>query len=67
VKPVFRKLPIPQDTWITMIAISCDNQALAPYWKAIEDDLRMIIYRAGWDPRRVRRKLEEIHRVLRLL
>lgn len=50
-----------------MIGISCDNQALAPYWKAIEDDLRMIVYRAGWDPRQVRRKLEEIHRVLKAL
>jgi len=50
-----------------MIAITCENQALQPHWKRIEGDLYTVVARVGWDPRKVRRKLEEIHATLKKL
>lgn len=46
--------------WVTMISVVCDNEALRPGWREIEDQLRMIVARCGWDTRGVLHKLEEV-------
>ena len=51
---------MPEKPWITQIAISCDNEALRSHWREVEDQLRMIVARCGWDTNGVRHKLEEI-------
>jgi hypothetical protein len=52
------------DRWVTIIAISCENKALLPYWKTIEHQLRHIVYKVGWDGADYRRKLEQISAAL---
>lgn len=54
----------PDDRWVTIISIACENKALAPYWKEIEHRLRAIVARVGWDPVKYRQKLEEIGALL---
>lgn len=49
-----------QDRWVTIIAISCENRALLPFWKQIESELRLIVSKVGWEHAPYRRKLEEI-------
>jgi hypothetical protein len=56
---------MPEEPWKTMIAISCDNPALRDRWREIEDELYMIVARAGWDSYRVAQKLGEIASALR--
>lgn len=51
---------MPEEPWITVIAISCDNHALRAEWKEIEDRLRMIVYRCGWDTHAVTKALVRI-------
>jgi hypothetical protein len=51
---------MPENPWVTIIAISCDNHALRPQWKEIEDQLRMIVYRCGWDTHHVTKALVRI-------
>jgi hypothetical protein len=53
-----------QDRWVTIIAISCENKALLPFWKTIEHQLRHIVYKVGWQHPDYRRKLEEISAAL---
>lgn len=56
---------MPEDPWMTTIAISCDNEALRPLWRDVEDQLRMIMYRVGWDTLRATVKLKEVRSALR--
>ena len=51
---------MPEKPWITQIAISCDNEALRSHWREVEDQLRMIVARCGWDTRGVTLKLKEV-------
>lgn len=55
---------MPEEPWITVIAISCDNPALRAEWKEIEDRLRLIMARVGWDTRNATIKLKEISNAL---
>ena len=59
------KKPMPEEPLTTTIAISCDNEALRPLWREVEDQLRLILYRVGWDTLRCTVKLKEIHSALR--
>ena len=54
----------PADRWVTIIAISCENNALRSYWQEIEHRLRAIVARVGWEPVKYRQKLEEIGALL---
>lgn len=56
---------MPEEPWTTYIAISCDNEALRPLWREVEDQLRLIFYRVGWDTRSATVKLKEVHSALR--
>ena len=60
-----RPVPMDEEPWTTTIAISCDNPALQKFWRDVEDQLRMIMYRVGWDTLRATVKLKEIHSALR--
>lgn len=56
---------MPEEPWITRIAISSDNPALRKFWREVEDELCMIIARCGFDSYRVAAKLGEITGELR--
>jgi len=51
--------------WTTLITITCTNEALELPWSDIEDELRRIVARVGWDTRAVTAKLIQIHSALR--
>ena len=51
---------MPEEPWVTRITFTCANPALQPFWRDIEDQLRMIVFRCGWDTRAVSYKLGEI-------
>jgi hypothetical protein len=56
---------MPEKPWTTLITITCSNEALQPWWLRIEDDLRQIVLRCGWDTRLCSIKLKEIDSALR--
>ena len=49
-----------EEPWVTRLTFTCANPALQPAWIEIEDQLRMISFRCGWDTRAVSRKLKEV-------
>ena len=51
---------MPEEPWITRITITCANPALRACWQEIEDELREIVARCGWDTRLCTHKLKEI-------
>jgi hypothetical protein len=55
---------MPENPWTTLITITCANPALQPFWQDIQDQLRMIAARCGWDTRLVGYKLREITQTL---
>lgn len=58
---------MPEKTWTTLIAITCSNQELQSWWEVIENDLRLCVYRLGWNTRDVAKRLQQIHEALTTL
>ena len=55
---------MPEEPWITRITITCENPALRSFWQEIEDQLRMISARCGFDTRHQTEKLRDIAKTL---
>lgn len=55
---------MPEEPWITLITIHCENQALQPGWDEIANLLRQCVYRCGPDTLRCTRQLLAITNAL---